>query len=585
MTFVPTYSTNEIWRDNDRTRCLTDDLDTIESDISALETDKADSNHSHPTSQITGLADALAGKASSTHTHSAADVGAAAATHNHDASYAALSHTHAQSNITGLGTALSGKADVGHTHDQGDITGLTGALSGKAAATHTHAQSDVAGLAAALEGKAAANHTHTGYASSTHTHTPASIGAAAETHGHTIANVSGLSDALAGKAAANHTHSGYAASNHTHTGYAASGHTHSYNDLTNKPTIPSIPASLPANGGNADTVDGKHASAFAQADHVHGTTPVTEANTDLDDYSVAGVYSFTVANQPVNRPSGTSNGWLVVVPWTSNPTTQTVKQFWLRHGGVNTTDHEVYTRTKIGDYGWSSWAKVITSKDMTITKENGDVYVSWTGQDVVAKLTALAPGMYTAYSRGGASAGTTNAPNGTEGFRYLIHKTGENTTDYGWAIAFGTSGSVYAGYHDAGTWRGWRALYKGLPDVLWSGVYYMSANQTVTPTKKLSECRTGWMLLWSDYDVSTGKANDGDFVTTIIPKWNPSGSTWAGKSFYCDIPRYIGANQSDVTTESRIIKMIYVHDNKIVGHAANNQGARTDVVLRAVYEI
>lgn len=585
MAFVPTYSTNEIWRDNDRTRCLTDDLDAIESDISSLETDKASSNHTHPTSQITGLADALAGKASSTHTHSAADVGAAAATHNHDASYAALSHTHDQSSITGLGTALSGKADVEHTHDQGDITGLTGALSGKAAATHTHAQSDVAGLAAALEGKAAANHTHTGYASSTHTHTPASIGAAAETHGHTIANVSGLSDALAGKAAANHTHSGYAASNHTHTEYAASGHTHSYNDLTNKPTIPSIPASLPANGGNADTVDGKHASAFAQANHVHGTTPVTEANTNLNDYSVAGVYSFTVANQPVNRPSGTSNGWLVVVPWNSNPTTQTVKQFWLRHGGVNTTDHEVYTRTKIGDYGWSSWAKVITSKDVTITKENGDVYVSWTGQDVVAKLTALAPGMYTAYSRGGASAGTTNAPNGTEGFRYLIHKTGENTTDYGWAIAFGTSGSVYAGYHDAGTWRGWRALYKGLPDVLWSGVYYMSANQTVTPTKKLSECRTGWMLLWSDYDVSTGKANDGDFVTTIIPKWNPSGSTWAGKSFYCDIPRYIGANQSDVTTESRIIKMIYVHDNKIVGHAANNQGARTDVVLRAVYEI
>lgn len=31
-----------------------------------------------------------------------------------------------------------------------------------------------------------------------------------------------------------------------------------YNDLTNKPTIPTIPSSLPANGGNADTVDGYH---------------------------------------------------------------------------------------------------------------------------------------------------------------------------------------------------------------------------------------------------------------------------------------------------------------------------------------
>lgn len=35
-------------------------------------------------------------------------------------------------------------------------------------------------------------------------------------------------------------------------------HSHSYNDLSNKPTIPTIPSSLPANGGNADTVDGKH---------------------------------------------------------------------------------------------------------------------------------------------------------------------------------------------------------------------------------------------------------------------------------------------------------------------------------------
>ena len=30
----------------------------------------------------------------------------------------------------------------------------------------------------------------------------------------------------------------------------------SYNDLSNKPTIPTIPSSLPANGGNAATVGG-----------------------------------------------------------------------------------------------------------------------------------------------------------------------------------------------------------------------------------------------------------------------------------------------------------------------------------------
>lgn len=55
-----------------------------------------------------------------------------------------------------------------------------------------------------------------------------------------------------------------------------------YNDLTNKPTIPTIPDTLPANGGNADTVDGKHAEDFALADHDHDDMYVSmQTFTDL----------------------------------------------------------------------------------------------------------------------------------------------------------------------------------------------------------------------------------------------------------------------------------------------------------------
>jgi hypothetical protein len=44
-------------------------------------------------------------------------------------------------------------------------------------------------------------------------------------------------------------------------------HEHSISDITDFPT------SLPADGGNADTVDGKHANEFAPADHgTHVTT-------------------------------------------------------------------------------------------------------------------------------------------------------------------------------------------------------------------------------------------------------------------------------------------------------------------------
>lgn len=63
-------------------------------------------------------------------------------------------------------------------------------------------------------------------------------------------------------------------------------HTHSYNDLTDKPSIPVVPTSLPANGGNADTVDGKHASDFAASSHTHNKSQISGL-IEPSDYVVA----------------------------------------------------------------------------------------------------------------------------------------------------------------------------------------------------------------------------------------------------------------------------------------------------------
>ena len=57
--------------------------------------------------------------------------------------------------------ALDNKANSSHTHNQSDITGLTDALTGKANASHTHQQSDINGLSEALSGKANSSHKHT----------------------------------------------------------------------------------------------------------------------------------------------------------------------------------------------------------------------------------------------------------------------------------------------------------------------------------------------------------------------------------------------------------------------------------------
>lgn len=303
--------------------------------------------------------------------------------------------------------------------------------------------------------------------------------------------------ALPNKAPLNHTHDGYASSDHTHSGYASTSHTHSYNDLTEKPTIPSVPSSLPANGGNADTVDNKHASDFATSAHNHDSTYV--------------------------------------------------------------------------------------SKDLQFTDDNGSFKIAYTrddGKNILTEMQGYDIGFYTVYSQ----SGTSGNPKTTEAWRMIFHKTGATN---GWVQAYGSIGSVYTNYLDSSNWRGWKCIWDNSPEPLWSGAMYMTSTnstpQTVTPSKKLSECRNGWLLLWSDYDAGSG-ANDADFVTTMIPKRNPSGGTWGGKSFLCDIPRYVGSDPDDTSTEKRIIKPIYVHDNCIKGSYQNASGDRNDVVLRAVYE-
>lgn len=134
--FLPLYSSDEVFRGTNTAICLTDELDRIDSDISALETSQ--NNYA--------LAD---------HTHEPSTIGAALATHSHY--YAELS---------GMPEALAEKADANHTHDEYASSDHT--HSGYADADHTHSE------------YASASHSHSGYASATHTHS----GFADEDHTH-----------------------------------------------------------------------------------------------------------------------------------------------------------------------------------------------------------------------------------------------------------------------------------------------------------------------------------------------------------------------------------------------------------------
>lgn len=219
------------------------------------------------------------------------------------------------------------------------------------------------------------------------------------------------------------------------------------------------------------------------------------------------------------------------------------------------------------------------TKDLQPT-DDGDVEYSFDancGKNLLDEIAAWPMGLHTAYSNGSVAGN----PKNTESWRLLVHKTSDTI---GWVLAFGTSGSIYSNYYNNTSWKGWRCIFDALGAPLWSGEKYMSANQEVVPSKPLSQCAHGWLLLWSDYNPGEG-ANGSDFATSMISKFSYSGQKWGGSSgnvgarWLCPVPRF-----ADATGEAQIIKVIYVTDTKLIGNSVNEEIGRNDVVLRAVFE-
>ncbi|QKG85096.1 hypothetical protein GXN76_11885 [Kroppenstedtia pulmonis] len=94
---------------------------------------KADASHTHGLNDVSGLQDALDGKAESDHTHSG---------------YAPTNHTHDISDVSDLQTALDGKASASHNHD-----GVYQPAGNYANESHTHPISEITNLQTQLNSK------------------------------------------------------------------------------------------------------------------------------------------------------------------------------------------------------------------------------------------------------------------------------------------------------------------------------------------------------------------------------------------------------------------------------------------------
>ena len=107
---------------------------------------------------------------------------------------------------------------------------------------------------------------------------------------------------------------------------------------------------------------------------------------------------------------------------------------------------------------------------------------------------------------------------------------------------------------------------------LWQGGNWPNPNQTITPAKKLSECRNGWMLMWAKYD--SGTTYDTDIVFTPVHKGSlKHGNQWR---------RFLISNNTDTIG----VKALHIYDGYLVGARDNSTTTLNNnkIVLRAVFE-
>ncbi|GIW22520.1 MAG: hypothetical protein KatS3mg068_1527 [Candidatus Sericytochromatia bacterium] len=106
--------------------------------------------HTHIISEISGLQNALDGKANVSHTHNISDVNNLQDQLN---SKSNIGHIHNISDINNLQTELDNKANISHIHQIYDIQNLQVELDGKANTIHSHEISDINNLQLNLDSK------------------------------------------------------------------------------------------------------------------------------------------------------------------------------------------------------------------------------------------------------------------------------------------------------------------------------------------------------------------------------------------------------------------------------------------------
>lgn len=150
----------------------------------------------------------------------------------------------------------------------------------------------------------------------------------------------------------------------------------------------------------------------------------------------------------------------------------------------------------------------------------------------------------------------------------------------GYLFAIQDNGSIYVNYLNKESWCGWRSLFEVENKLLFkaNNTDLSTLNNIITPSKKLSACQHGWILVFSKCDIASSTAIDAYIQTIVIPKVSVSNKKWEGEEM---IFSFVYSEQNTVMT---CIKKFLVYDTRIVESTDANSEISKNIVLRSIQE-
>lgn len=124
-------------------------------------------------------------------------------------------------------------------------------------------------------------------------------------------------------------------------------------------------------------------------------------------------------------------------------------------------------------------------------------------------------------------------------------------------------GAIYERCIYQGTWGEWHKVYGGQGTILWSGAFFMNADQTINFSEPVSMQHSGIVLMFSRY--SSSKAQDYHWNSFFVHKAWVKAHAGNGHQFFMT---------TDGSFSVIATKYLYIHNDKIGGNA-NNEKAGT----------